>query len=873
MFLIILSSLVSLFTILILFFRVKNTQQRGIPSWFLGKENRDIIKNRILFIKPPLIPLIIIILVTIAFAICYYPQKSAKDILPLNKSALIWLDPSLQAKLSRIDAKFSASEEAEKIMKLGYKNFGLESSFKIYDGRPKITYEIYPLNSKNEIINFLEDQNKTNPSPFTQSILADDVIKILNNNEDFSNKKNTLIVYSDGYIDSLQGLYSLKKYFDNGILIKSNPYIENYKIQKEIIPSDLYALWNENPVSKTSFAFFNSQKSSIPEEARPHFYIKSYIANEEHFEVLKTTDNKKSLPLFIGCTNRFPSPIELDAFSNLRTLVVFFGNDFIEKNCEKDMNGNNENKSIWKYRNSTVWVAPINDQIISTMNDGLSFWIPEGFDPNFDTLVYTAGSNANLEMNEENHAKMIPIQLDSGSFPLPLFLAPPPPGAELGVSFPDDQRTYKGIFKPFFNASDGTPLAWKASSLPFFYLRTGTSTPNGELGRSRTWTHFWFEAANNLKQSNLSFTKIDLDDINKLNDKLEEAEINPQDKFQDILDLKSLNFTKAKYFLSGLYKLEKQDRWVFLSSSRNEKNSIFILPEEFNQSFSSSFGNIKNQKEKNFSDSIYPLISAISATILLLFLWKKGKHGALKIILLLLIFSHIKNTYAQTPFDKIKLPFFSNNKIANPNVDQENTPFRISWCGKEISEYTEKKYNEFRNTLLRRGTIVFPKKLKVNSCTPGEAEIWWTDNPADLNSKNLQGHISNGGIFILEGNKEIPQNLHELNDQRIGMEWEVPKKRGMFYRSFYLLQSLDGCITESTKTLMLKKKINAQAPYGLVTNARFLSPGEDCFKKNNDYKLRSFVNIMYSFLTTDYKEDQLQLPEILNRIRNLGLEP
>ena len=870
MFLIILSSLISLLTIFILFFRVKNMQQRGIPTWFLGKENRDIIKNRILFTKPPIIPLIIIIIVTLAFAICYYPQKSAKDALPINKSALIWVDPSLQAKLSRIDAKFNSNDEAEKIIELGYKNFGLLSSFKIQNGRPKISYEIIPLNSKKEITNFFEEQNIKPPSPFAQSILADEVIKILNNIEDFANKKNTLIAYSDGYNDSLQGLFSLKKYFDNGILIKSNPYIENYKIQKEIIPSDLYPLWNENPVSKTSFTFFNPQRSSIPDEARPHFFIKTYIANEEHFDILKTMDNKKSLPLFIGCTNRYPSPIELDGFSNLRTLVGFFGNDFIEKNCEKD---SNENKSIWKYRNSTVWVVPINDQVISTMNDGLSFWIPEGFDPNFDTLVYTAGSNANLEMNEENQAKKTPVQLDSGSFPLPLYLTPPPPGAELGVSFPDDPRIYKGIFKPFFNASDGTPLAWKASSLPFFYLRTATSTPNGELGRSRTWTHFWFEAANNLKQSNLSYIKIDLDDVNKLNDKLEEAEIYDKDKFVDILDLKSLNFIEAKFFTSGLYKLEKRDRWVFFSSSRNEKNNLFISSEDFSQSFSSSLGNVKSQKERNISESIYPLVSAIIGSLLLIILWKKKTNNMINSLLFIMLLTHYKNTYAQTPFDKITLPFFSNNKLLNSNTDQENTPFRIAWCSKEIPEYTEKKYSELRNTLMCRGTIIFPKKLKANSCIPGEAEIWWTDNPAELNSKNLQGHISNGGIFILEGNKEIPQNLLELSDQSVGMDWETPKKRGMFYRSFYLLQSLDGCLTETTKTLILKKKINAQAPYGLVTNARFLSSGDDCFKKNNDYKIRSFVNIMYSFLTTDYKEDQLQLPEILNRIRNLGLEP
>lgn len=873
MFVIIFSSLVSLFTIFILFFRVKNMKQRGIPSWFLGKENKDFIKNRMIVTKPPIIPLLIVILVTIAFAVCYFPQKRAKDFLPIHKSALIWLDPSLQAKLSRIDGKFSAANEAEKIMELGYKNFGLESSFQIENGRPKIDYKIHSLNSKKEMIDFLEKQNKNPPSPFNQSILAEEVIKILNKEESFYNKKNTIIAYSDGYIDSLQGLNSLKNFFDHGILIKSSPYVENYKIQKEIIPSDLYPLWNENQISKSSFSIFNPHKSSIPEEARPHFFIKTYLANEEQFDILKTIDQKKSLPLFIGCTNRYPSPIELDSFSNLRTLVGFFGNDFIEKSCDIEASQHLTNKRIWKYRNSTVWIVPINDKIISTMNDDLSFWIPEGFDPNFDTLVYTAGSNASLEMNEDNHAKKTPIQLDSGSFPSSLFLIPPPPGAELGVTFPDDPRTYKGIFKPFFSASDGTILAWKANSLPFFYLRTATSTPNGELGRSRMWTHFWFKAANNLNQSNLSYTKINIDDISKLDDKLEESEIQKQDKFQEILDLKTLDFIKAKYFSLGLYKLEKKERWIFFTSSRNEKSNVYLSPEEFGQSFSTSFENAKIKNEKNIGEALFPLVSAIIASLLLLFLWKKNNNRTMSILLFFIIFSYNKNTFAQTNFEKITLPFFSNNRYLNSNAAQENTPFRIAWCGKEIPEFTKHKFQELRETLMRRGTIIFPKNLKENACTPGEAEIWWTDHPSELNAKNLQGHLSNGGIFILEGSSATPQHLLELNDQSVGIEWETPKKRGMFYRSFYLLQSLDGCLTESTRTLMLKKKINAQAPYGLVTSARFLSQGEDCFKQNNDYKIRSFVNIMYSFLTTDYKEDQLQLPEILNRIRNLGLEP
>ena len=125
--LILLSSLVSLLTIFILFFNIKNIKQRVIPSWFLGKENRDIIKNLILFTKPPVIPLIIIILVTLAFAICYYPQQLAKENIPINKSALIWLDPSLQSKLAQNSGEFSFLQEAEKIYELGYKYFGLDT--------------------------------------------------------------------------------------------------------------------------------------------------------------------------------------------------------------------------------------------------------------------------------------------------------------------------------------------------------------------------------------------------------------------------------------------------------------------------------------------------------------------------------------------------------------------------------------------------------------------------------------------------------------------------------------------------------------------------------------------------------------------------
>ncbi len=107
----------------------------------------------------------------------------------------------------------------------------------------------------------------------------------------------------------------------------------------------------------------------------------------------------------------------------------------------------------------------------------------------------------------------------------------------------------------------------------------------------------------------------------------------------------------------------------------------------------------------------------------------------------------------------------------------------------------------------------------------------------------------------------------------MGLLWQPIDLKGMLVRSFYLIPNFDGCPVDGTKILMFQKKSNAKSLAGLVTSAQFMGTQSDCFGGNDDYRIRSFVNLMYSVLTTDYKEDQLKLPEILKRVRNLGLEP
>lgn len=208
-------------------------------------------------------------------------------------------------------------------------------------------------------------------------------------------------------------------------------------------------------------------------------------------------------------------------------------------------------------------------------------------------------------------------------------------------------------------------------------------------------------------------------------------------------------------------------------------------------------------------------------------------------------------------------------------ADRINVSYKIAWCSAQIPAAVEQNYHEMRVVLARRSTLILPENLLANSCSLGQADIWWFEGQdfKKFPLKKLEQHIANGGAFVVEGAENNLQDMESLNNYSVGVEWEEPAKNGLFYRSFYLLQSLDGCAADKTKVLMLKKKINAKAPLGVLTKAHFLSDGNDCFSGNLDYKTRSFINIMFAFMTTDYKEDQRELPEILNRVRNLGLEP
>jgi hypothetical protein len=200
---------------------------------------------------------------------------------------------------------------------------------------------------------------------------------------------------------------------------------------------------------------------------------------------------------------------------------------------------------------------------------------------------------------------------------------------------------------------------------------------------------------------------------------------------------------------------------------------------------------------------------------------------------------------------------------------------RVSWCGDKQAFYVQSRYFVLKTLIHRRSTLRLSDVITEQACEPGKTDVMWFDESSfDAYPREaLRQHMLNGGVFLVEGVTHFEKDFSFIDDSSIGLITGSPEKNGLFYRSFYLLKTLDGCLPDSSIAVMMRKRSNAKAPVGVFVNGRYLTTGSDCFADNSDMKFRSLMNIFMAFLTTDYKEDQKNLPEILERIRNLGLEP
>lgn len=862
MWLVVLSSLVSLFTLAVLFFRPRQVEKKWIPSWFLGNARKQIFHIKIIFTLPPFIPFILILLATLCFAAVYYPRKIEKGIVPSNTFLLVWVDSSFSAQMSRAAQGFTAESAADLTFERHEHTYGLETEFVLQEGQPKVETRLRRLENREQMVTFFKAQETRPFSPFLQSLDLKRVEEVLSGESELVGKRGHLIAFSDGRQESMAGLYTLKKHFQSAQLVRSIPYHQSALNSFEVVPRALTDIWKSQPEEgKTSqltaesaqsdFLNYEKHNLSIPQEARPRLFVKTYGAKGKSFAVLDQEAEQQILPLIVACTQSNPGHVDFDSFSTLRQLSRFFQTKLIETPCEEIGTVANETQNPWRYRAHAIWVVPLSEDIFADFREQGRFWLPRGFNHQFDSLVYVAPPSLPGDALE-----MVPLQLDADVLPVPLHLAPLPPRGDLTFKIPGERSGYRGAFTEFYRVNERFPIAWKAGTLPIFYLRTPVATPNSELGRSHNWLQFWLQVAGQIPSAKSSLKRIELRDASKLSEEWESVRRNADVHLTSKLNLGTLAFEPTSQFQLGLYKSAQDSSDMFLFTTQFHNSSKNFVSEE---GFAKNFISLTEKNSdvaKESSEQPYSLFSilvALGGAFALLWLWQKEK----------------KATAALMCFFCLWL------NPTRPAAAQElvSSVYRIAWCGETVSPALQQRYTALRNVLMARGTIQLPPELLPHACKPSAAEIWWTNDFKTLALNDLKDHMASGGVFILEGTSRFPEELLQLNDSTIGRMWESPAKRGMFYRSFYLLSAFDGCASETTQVLMLRKKANAQSPFGVVTSASFLGQKPDCFSENMDYRVRSFVNLVYALFTTDYKEDQMQLPEILNRVRSLGLEP
>lgn len=170
-------------------------------------------------------------------------------------------------------------------------------------------------------------------------------------------------------------------------------------------------------------------------------------------------------------------------------------------------------------------------------------------------------------------------------------------------------------------------------------------------------------------------------------------------------------------------------------------------------------------------------------------------------------------------------------------------------------------------------------QIVISDLSKLEQVFWlWTRN-ADLirNDQVFKPEIltwlKRGGFLILEGSFTRYQ-LQLMTDQSFGIErkkgvWKPIAPDHELMRSFYLLDALPSCEGELWYEFRYDDRpIILVIPNGFTASlAKNMNPAGCDGLANREMLIRTYINVSMIALTTDYKKDQVHLPEILKRLR------
>jgi hypothetical protein len=155
----------------------------------------------------------------------------------------------------------------------------------------------------------------------------------------------------------------------------------------------------------------------------------------------------------------------------------------------------------------------------------------------------------------------------------------------------------------------------------------------------------------------------------------------------------------------------------------------------------------------------------------------------------------------------------------------------------------------------------------------------WTSTPTKLAgsdgrmSMTARLWLKRGGLLIVDG-AHTDETLDKLFEPLMRgtvkpSGWMAMPPDHEFMRSFYLLNSLPTCKGKAWRIFSFDGRVTAiAAPYSLLDSLRDQPARWSCESQvAYEQQVRIFVNLMMTAFTTDYKRDQIHLPEILKRLR------
>ena len=196
----------------------------------------------------------------------------------------------------------------------------------------------------------------------------------------------------------------------------------------------------------------------------------------------------------------------------------------------------------------------------------------------------------------------------------------------------------------------------------------------------------------------------------------------------------------------------------------------------------------------------------------------------------------------------------------------------VKIAGAGYGDLSEDKLLSLMQQVSARTSIELSPKFNAvdfASQTPFAVPWLWLASPqvAQRRTADLQRWLQRGGFLIIENFMPVEQIAAQGLD--FAGRWQAIPPDHELMRSFHLLAALPPCNDLVWHGLHFDDRIAAIGiPFSLLKFLLGQSKGNSCVKNlGQEEAQRIFINILMVALTTDYKKDQIHLPEILKRLR------